>query len=236
MENKISGVITPTNKTNLEDHVTHARTELPFLKSATLKMRKELRKMSDKNTGYVNAVYTGTMANQGLMPSTFDVDAFKKDMDLYNELPYIRQIFMDFVEQIDDTQLLLGNDLMQQSDMAYSHLKLGAKNNDSVKTLVEEIGKNFTGLGKKKDATVYEIAAASTITVNNVASASSFVNTGSTVLSIKAGASLPSKYTMMDPIKLTPGNSVKVPKGWSSIEVQNSSMDKPGAFEVKIKS
>jgi hypothetical protein len=236
MGNNISGVITQTNKTNLEDHVTHSRTELPFLESATNKMRHDLRKMSDKNTGYVDAVHTGTMANQGLMPSTFDLDEFNKDKELYNELSYIRQIFIDFVEEIDDTLLLLGNDLMQTSDIAYSHLKLGAKNNESVKTLVEEIGKNFTGLGKKKDATVYDIAAASTITVNKVASASSFVNTGYTVLSIKAGSSLPSKYTMMDPIKLTPGNSVKVPKGWSSIEVQNGSTDKPGAFEVQIKS
>lgn len=39
---------------------------------------------------------------------------------------------------------------MQTSDLVYSYLKTGSKNNAAVKSLVAEIAKRFVGQGKKK--------------------------------------------------------------------------------------
>ncbi len=231
----VSGVVTPTNKTNFEEAVAAAAAELPFLKSATKKERMELVKMGLKNTGFVNAVYTGIGAHLGILPSDFNMAAFTEDIKLKQELPYLKQLLVGLVEKMDDTDLLLGNDLMVAALYVYSLMKVAAKNNAEIKTLVDEIAENWINSGKKKANTVFSIASSSTITVANVVASKSFLNNGITLLKLKVGADLVSKFPLADPITVDPGNSVKIPKGWTIIEVTNLSGTAAGSFSIKIK-
>jgi hypothetical protein len=235
MDNKISGEITPTNITNLEAVTGIVDTELPFLRNATKTERRFLRKMSAGNSGYVDKVYSASMAHSELLPTSFDLNGFTKDVKLMAILPYIKQIFKTIMEKIDDTELLLGHDLMKQSDYCYAQLKLSAKDNEAVKSAVEEIAAGLKGMGSKKNATVFGISASNTITVYKVVTGSALVNNGTTVLKVKAGNELASKVKSMDAIVIEPGNSVVIPKTWTIIEVSNLSNSAVGSFSVKVK-
>jgi hypothetical protein len=124
---------------------------------------------------------------------------------------------------------------MKQSDFCYAQLKLAAKDNEAVKAVVDEIAAILKGQGRKRDATVYSIAAASTITVYKVVTGKVLVNKGTTVLKFKAGSELSPKVKSMESIVVEPGNSAVIPKTWTIIEVSNLSNSAEGSFAVKIK-
>ncbi len=235
MDSKISGEITPTNKTNLEAVTGIVDTELPFLRNATKTERKFLRKMSTGNAGYVDKVYSSVSAHSDLLPTTFSLSDFTKDVKLMADLPYIRQIFQTVLEKLDDSELLLGHDLMKQADYCYAQLKLGAKDNDAVKEAVNEIAAGLKGMGSKKNATIYGISAGNTITVYKVVTGTLLVNKGTTVLKIKAGSELASKVRAMESLIIEPGNSAMIHKTWTIIEVSNLSNSAEGSFSVKVK-
>ncbi|MEI6124746.1 MAG: hypothetical protein WCQ95_14095 [Bacteroidota bacterium] len=235
MDNKISGEITPTNITNLEAVTGIVDTELPFLHTATKSERKSIRKMSTRNTGYVEKVYSGSLAHSDALPATFDLAGYTKDVNLKAKLPYIKQIFKTIVERLEDTELLLGHDLMKQSDYCYAQLKLAAKDNDAVKEIVGEIAAGLKGMGSRKNATVFGISAGNSITVYKVVTGTFLVNKGTTVLKIKAGSELASKVRAMESLIIEPGNSAVIYKTWTIIEVSNLSNNAEGSFSVKIK-
>jgi hypothetical protein len=235
MDNKISGEITPTNITNLEAVNGIVDTELPFLHTATKTERKSIRKMSTGSTGYVEKVYSGSLAHADALPSTFDLAGYTKDMNLKAKLPYVKQIFKTIVERLEDTELLLGHDLMKQSDYCYAQLKLAAKDNDAVKEIVGEIAEIMKGRGIRKNATLFSISSGNTITVYKVVTGSVLVNNGTTVLKIKAVAELASKVRAMESVIIEPGNSAVIHKTWTIIEVSNLSNSADGSFSVKVK-
>ncbi len=112
MGNKISGEITPAIKTTVEGLATGAKAAMPFLRNATKKERETLPKMGLQRAGFVDKAYAGALAHTNKLPGDFDMAEFTKDAKLKVDLPYIRQIFVDMVELVDDTSLLLGNDLI----------------------------------------------------------------------------------------------------------------------------
>ena len=232
---KVDGVITPTDKTDLEGFAADATSKMPFLQTASTEERSNIVKMGTKNTGFVADIFAGVHAFSDEMPSSFDMAGFEKDMALKGQLPYVKQLFVSLVEKIDDTDLLLGNDLMNHALKGYALLKLAAKNNAAAKTMVDEIAEYFEGRGKVKSATVFSIAASSTITVANVVSERSLINNGITILKFKVGADLVSKFPLVSPITVDPGNSAMIPKGWTVLEVTNLSATAAGSFSVRLK-
>ncbi len=93
----------------------------------------------------------------------------------------------------------------------------------------------FEGRSKRKSDSVFSIAANSTITVANVVSEKSLVRNGITVLRLKVGAELVSKFPLVSAITVDPGNSAMIPKGWTVLEVTNLSATAAGSFSVRLK-
>ncbi|MEI6123179.1 MAG: hypothetical protein WCQ95_06065 [Bacteroidota bacterium] len=235
MQNKISYVVTPTNITNLEAIQGVINTELPCLVSLTNADRRKIRKMGTKHTGYVADVYVATKSNTSLLPGSFDFAEFTKDMELMDKLSYLKTIFMKIIEQFSDTEILLGHELMKQADFCYSILKLSAKDNASVKLVVDQIAQAYLGQGRYKSATQFNFGPDDITTINHVVVGSTFVNNGSTIVKFKAGPDLALRPRLLAPITVNPGNSAPIPKGWISIEVTNLSSTMDGSFMVKIK-
>lgn len=232
---RIDGEITPTIKTNLEGFAADATSEMPFLRTATAEEREKLVKMGQKSVGFVEDVYAAACAFSEVFPSTFNLEAFTKDIKLKGELPYIKQLFLSFVEKIDDTDLLLGSDLKVQALEAYGFLKMAAKNNAAVKTSVDSIAEYWEGRGKKKANTTFSISSSSSVTVVNVVTGRAFLNNGSTLLKFKVGTDLIPKFPLAEAITVDPGNSAMIPKGWTIIDVTNLSGTAAGSFSVKLK-
>ncbi|MEI6122349.1 MAG: hypothetical protein WCQ95_01855 [Bacteroidota bacterium] len=233
-DNFISGEITPTIKTHLEGFIASFIAEMPFLKSATLQQRKKLPKMGRKSVDFVEKAYQAGKNHPDLILSTFDYDAFDKDMALKDNLTYFRQMIQDLLEKMNDTELLLGVDLIKQALYILAALQLAAKDNEDVKNLVAELSASYRQVSSSA-ANTYSIAPSASITVVNVVTGKLFVNNGTTILKFKSGNDLAGRPRTMDPITVDPGNSATIPKGWTSIEITNISATTEGSFSVKVK-
>jgi hypothetical protein len=229
----ISAAIAPDDKAALELKASEILAILVFLVNLDPKTRKRLRKMATKRTGYVADVFTAVLANPGAIPSTFDVNEYKKDKQLFDDLLYLFGIFNPIVEAISDTMLMVGNELMTQSDSCYDYLKRAAKDNVP---LTETINKIATAYKRQSPKTpnIFTIPAGGSVEVNNVVIGTRLVNNGTTVITLKAGPELPSNVKL-DPIDIEPGNSVVIPKGYSVILVENKSATVEAIFSVRQK-
>ena len=68
-------------------------------------------------------VFNAVITNPSAIPTSFDVAEYVKDKNLFDDLAYVKNLLLSLVEAIDDTQMLVGSELMKQSDTAYSPLK-----------------------------------------------------------------------------------------------------------------
>lgn len=142
--------ITPADKAAILTKIGEIKALMPFLINLTPQERKRLRKKGTKRTGYVNDVYQAVQNNQTVIPATFNVAAYKQDKFAGDDLTDIDDQLIPLFEGISDTLLLLGVELMKQSDSGYDYLKRAAKDNASIQAIVEQIAKAFAGQGKKK--------------------------------------------------------------------------------------
>ena len=139
----ISAEITAADRAAIEANINGIKALLLFLANLTPQQRLKLRKKGTKRSGYVMDVYNAVIANPTAIPASFDVTEYTKDKNLFDELAYIKNLLLSLVESIDDTQMLVGSELMKQSDTAYGHLKTEAKSNMALTTTVQAIGLAF---------------------------------------------------------------------------------------------
>lgn len=149
-KNKISATLTDADKTTIIASIKAAKAKLPFLISLTMEERKRERKMASKSVDYVKQALRGAQTFPQQMRGDFDTAEFAKDVTLINQLWDIRTELMGLVEQLDDTIMAAGADAMQAADDVYNTLKVAAKNNTGVKTILDEIGKYYEGQKKPR--------------------------------------------------------------------------------------
>lgn len=149
-KNKISAVLTDTDKTAAITNIQAAKAKLPFLISLTIDERKKERKMASKSVDYVKQSLRGAQTFPMQMRGDFDTSEFAKDVNLVTQLWDVRVELMGFMEQLDDTIMAAGADAMQAADDVYNTLKVAAKNNTNVKTILDEIGKYYEGQKKPR--------------------------------------------------------------------------------------
>jgi hypothetical protein len=203
---------------------------LVFLVNLTPEERKKLRKMATKREGYVSSVYNGALNNPSAIPSSFDMPEYTKDFDLMTQLKIVRGLLGPLMEGIDDTIMLLSNELMEQSDQCYGFLQTAAKGNPALTTLVNQIATAFAGQGKKKNATSITIPAGGSSNQQRINTRNLFINSGTTVLKvIKTG--LAASYAKT----VSPQSSLKLDPDWTVITVTNNSTTDEGEFTVTIK-
>ena len=229
----ISASIDPADKATLISNASHIMDILKFMVNLDPKTRKRLRKMATKRTGYVKDVYMAVLANSPAIPDTFDIDGYKSDMTLYDDLHELLGYFLPIVEGIQDTMLALGNDLMKQSDTCYNYLQRAAKDNAPLTDTVARIGTAYRR-STPKAATAFTIAAAGATVIEHVKPGTRIVNTGTSVIKFKPGNDLASKVRIAY-ITIDPGNSEVIPKGYTSIVVENVSTTAEAIFTVRMK-
>jgi hypothetical protein len=153
----------------------------------------------------------------------------------YIDLKTIKANKSDVDDLIDNLILNTGILLLGSLNRVYNNARdLAEKGNYPFNDLVKEAGKLYEK-GPKNTGTVFTIAGNAQVTINKVITKSSFVNNGTTVLKIAGISKLTGEWNMEDAIAITPGNSIKLQKGFSSIVVMNMSGDQDGNFIVKLK-
>src|SRR5438093_257838 len=105
---------------------------------------------------------------------------FTKDYNLFQNLRQVREMLSTLVEGVDDTLLLLGNEMMKQSDQCYGFLQTAAKGNPALSSVVDLIAAAFSR-GPNAQGTPIGIPSNGT-TVLRLDISKPVVNSGNTVL------------------------------------------------------
>jgi ABC-type molybdate transport system substrate-binding protein len=117
------------DKTTVQTSLQTVKGKLPFLINLNPEQRKSARKMGAKRRSYVNDVFSLATSNPSAMPSGFDMAAFTKNHQLWQDVYDIIEWISPIWEGLNDTETDLGNEIIQQADEAYGHLKISAKKN-----------------------------------------------------------------------------------------------------------
>jgi len=223
----ISEVLTTEQKETIVTKASDILGVLIFLVNLNPVARKRLRKMATKRAGYVNDVFIAVLANIGAIPITFNIDEYKKDKQLHDDLMFVLNVLRPIVEAVEDTLLMLGNELMTQSDAGYDYLKRAAKGNLPLTQTVAQIATAYKRKAAKA-AVTYTIGVGGSVTVENIKANTRLVNLGTTVIRIKADNQ--STSTAVEP-----GNSELIAVGAKKIAVTNVSVTVEGIFSVRLK-
>jgi hypothetical protein len=230
----LSAVLTDADKEIIKTNVQTSKDLMPWLANLTSDERRKMRKTVSKREGYVVDVYNTSVANSGALPADFRLAEWTKDELLTKQLIEVRECLSSLLESVEDTILLLGNERIHQADTAYGFLKQSAKTNNAITMDIERIARQFEGVGRRKNVSTFNVSPNSEVEVTNVVTGKQLVNTGPTVLVMKAGADLANKLKMV-PVTVNPGNAAHIPAGCTTIVVSNTSLDKGGEFSVKTK-
>ena len=149
--NKISADFTATAKTAALAKINEAKTQMPFLISLPGAERKNYGNMGPKSVAYANQCLEGAITFPNELKANFNLVEYQKDVALVNNLLGVRVAVASLLELIDDTMAAAGIDIMGASSEVYASLKASAKNDASVKAMVELIGERFKAQGKKKE-------------------------------------------------------------------------------------
>lgn len=147
--NKISAEFTDGAKAEALAKMQEVKNTMPFLLNLTVEEKKRLKGIGNKNLSYVQKCLEGELAFPNELKANFHVSEFQKDVNLFNNLLGFQLACLSLFKMVDDTMKASGIDAMRSASEVYASLKSSAKNNASVKAIVNEIGERFKGQGRR---------------------------------------------------------------------------------------
>lgn len=136
----------------IKDAFTTIRTKLPFLVNLTADERKAIFKTGSDSLSFVQNALTGAQGNPLILPGSFDVPGFERDVNLFATLTEVQTIGESLTSQIDDTRLAVGGEAMQSGIQFYNYVKTAAKTTPGLKPLADQLGERFQRASKSKPA------------------------------------------------------------------------------------
>lgn len=96
---------------------------LPFLHDLSPDDRRTIYKLGDKSRAFVDQALTTAQQFTDVLPRSFDVDQYARDVELYRMLEPIHARLRDLFERVDDTRMLVGSEAMEGARAVYYHTK-----------------------------------------------------------------------------------------------------------------
>src|SRR5262249_24542893 len=127
--------------------------KLPFLISLTPDEIQSIPKMGTSNQTFVDKAVEVAAQNPDIMPKGFDLEEMRKDADAFRALTGIRLAVAQLLEQLDNTQLLVGSEAYSAALAVYLQTKTTGKGK-GLETAADELGRRFVRKikGKKNDS------------------------------------------------------------------------------------
>lgn len=117
-DNRISSRLGDEDLAFLRDTVQSLRARLPFLLSLTVQERKELAKLGEKSIGFDEKCSTYMANNPEFLPGFVDLAEVEQDRALRSQVLRFFAELDRLHEQVDDTLMVLGNEILM-ADLAY---------------------------------------------------------------------------------------------------------------------
>lgn len=127
---------------------------LPFLVNLTPSERKKLFKMGPDSVSYVQLCLQVAQQHPEILPSSFDVGEFTKDVSLNSELNEINIVSNPIAEGIGDTMMQAGIECMRQSNTIYELVKTAAKRDSNFDTIKQQLAERYNRAGSPNGKSV----------------------------------------------------------------------------------
>ena len=148
--NKISADFNDDDKNKAIAKINDLKSSMPFLVNLSVDDRKRLKGIGTKNLDYVQKCLEGALAFPDEMKKSFDINEFKRDVILFNNLLGVQIACLSLLELVDDSMKAAGIDSMTSASEVYGSLKSSAKSNANVKAIVAEIAVRFAAQKKPR--------------------------------------------------------------------------------------
>lgn len=127
MTNRISAEFTVQSQTEVAKSIDTIRQELGFLATIRPGDRRSKQNMGQFGLGYARECLTAAKTHPEMLPGTFDIPEFEKDVNLYGSLQACYIELNSLQQRISDTLNVLGQEMMEQSNLVYNQTKIAAK-------------------------------------------------------------------------------------------------------------
>ncbi|HEY9800334.1 MAG TPA: hypothetical protein V6D25_08240 [Leptolyngbyaceae cyanobacterium] len=148
----INASLSPEDIKEIKAALQTIQNKLPFLITLTMQERRKLVKMGDKSLAFVNNSITAAQSNPEILPASFNVEELVRDYQLAIALNELLISMNQMTEQVDDTLLAVGSEVMTNSLTVYDYVKTAAKKTPGLKSLAEQLGERFKAIGKGRTA------------------------------------------------------------------------------------
>lgn len=148
----IDATLSAADQQAVKDAFATIRAKLPFLVNLTTDERKSTFKAGPNSLSFVQNTLTAAEGYSQIIPPSFDVPGFRRDVELFAVLTEIATAAESLFSQIDDTRLAVGGEAMQQGSQVY---KLAQASQDIVpglKPIVAQLAERFQRASKSKAA------------------------------------------------------------------------------------
>lgn len=149
----IDASLSAENVQEIEAALEAIKQKLPFLITLTIEERRRLFKMGKARFSFVQDSLAIARANPEILPASFDLSAFERDLALAKELANLRLRVNQLNEQLDDTLIAVGSEALSSSLNVYDYLKTAAKQYPGLKGAIEELSLQFKSIRTKSPNT-----------------------------------------------------------------------------------
>lgn len=139
----LSQELTDAQINDVKTHLENAKSILSFLVNLTPRERKKLFKMGPKSVSFVEFALDVAKNHPSIVPSSFSVAEFEKDVKLTKSLQDINMLSKPLSEGISDTYLLAGSEAMKQANFIYEQVKIAAKHDSAMDQLRVELKRRY---------------------------------------------------------------------------------------------
>ena len=117
--NRLNVTATEAQITAVKDAIQVLIDNLPFLIGLTMEERETLPAIDVENKVFTEDAITAGVNNMEMLPSFISVSFMQTDMTLFNQLDEVILLMKQFMEKLEDTQLLAGSEAYVTALMIY---------------------------------------------------------------------------------------------------------------------
>ncbi len=147
--NRISAELSEQDQKDIIAAIAEIKEKMPFLISLTGEEIRDLVKMGDKGRSFTAKAVEIVAHNPDIMPRGFDIDEFRRDMELFQSLEPIRAQLTQLLQLVESTQTLVGSDAYMGALVVYQQVKhnpLGVALDDAA----DHLSRRFVRKAKSK--------------------------------------------------------------------------------------
>jgi len=151
-QNLVSAVLSPEVSAAVTQGLTDIRTKLDFLVVLLPEQKNQFVKVGNTYSGFIKKSYDTIMVHPEVMSNVFNLDEFKKDYQLSQDLiPILHQV-QELSESIEETLFAVSSDAMSESLEVYAAVQMNKDKIPGMDAIASEMA-GFFKKPKRKAAT-----------------------------------------------------------------------------------